>query len=121
MIDIRDRMLYTDQVRAAYLGYATAQKERVLREFPNHKPKMLRHCLRIAEQGAELISTGEFNVRVDDPERFFALDTMDFMRAGMILESALYNLETTDSVLRDTPDIEYVDRFLKEVRRNNIG
>jgi predicted nucleotidyltransferase len=121
MIDIRDRMLYTDQVRAAYLGYATAQKERVLREFPNHKPKMLRHCLRIAEQGAELISTGEFNVRVDDPERFFALDTMDFMRAGMILESALYNLETTDSVLRDTPDIEYVDGFLKEVRRNNIG
>lgn len=121
MIDIRDKMLYTDKVRDAYLGYATAQKERVLREFPDHKPKMLRHCLRIAEQGAELLSTGEFNVRVDNPQRFFDLETMDLMRAGMILESALYNLETTDSVLRDEPDIEYVDEFLKEVRRSNIG
>lgn len=121
MIDIRDKMLYTTQVRAAYLGYATAQRDRVLREYPDHKVKMLRHCLRIAEQGAELISTGEFNVRVDDPERFFALDTMDLMRAGMILESALYNLETADSVLRDEPDVRAVDEFLKEVRRSNIG
>jgi predicted nucleotidyltransferase len=121
MIDIRDKMLYTSQVRAAYLGYATAQKERVLREFPDHKPKMLRHCLRIAEQGAELIATGDFNVRVDDPERFFALDTMDFMRAGLILEKALYELETCESVLPDEPDIQGVNEFLKDVRRNNIG
>jgi len=121
MIDIRDKMLYTDQVRAAYLGYATAQKERVLREFPDHKPKMIRHCLRIAEQGTALLSTGEFNVRVDDPERFFRLETLPLMNVGMILEKALYDLENAKSVLRDEPDIEAVSEFLKDVRRNNIG
>jgi uncharacterized protein len=121
MIDIRDKMLYTDQVRAAYLGYATAQKERVLREYPNHKPKMIRHCLRIAEQGISLISTGTFNVRVDNPQRFFDLETMDLMRVGMTLENALYNLDTCKSVLRDEPDVKAVDEFLKEVRRQNIG
>lgn len=121
MIDIRDKMLYTKQVRAAYLGYATAQKERVLREFPDHKPKMIRHCLRIAEQGAELLKTGQFNVRVDDPERFFRLDTLPLMNVGMILENALQELEYCESVLPDEPDVKAVDEFLKEVRRKNIG
>jgi predicted nucleotidyltransferase len=121
MIDIRDKMLYTKQVRDAYFGYAKAQKERVLREYPNHKPKMIRHCLRIAEQGIDLISTGTFNVRVDDPQRFFDLETMPLMNVGMILESALSKLDSCPSVLRDEPDVEAVDEFLKEVRRNNIG
>lgn len=121
MIDLRDKMLYTDQVRAAYFGYAKAQKERVLREYPDHKPKMIRHCLRIAEQGTELISTGEFNVRVGDPQRFFDLEDMPLMHVGMILENALYNLDTCESVLRDEPDVASVDEFLKEVRRSNIG
>ena len=121
MIDIRSKMLYTKAVHGAYLGYATAQKERVLREYPDHKAKMVRHCLRIAEQGIDLLSTGEFNVRVDDPERFFRLDNMPLMNVGMILENALYKLETVESVLPDEPDIKAVDEFLKEVRRRNIG
>lgn len=121
MVDLRSKMLYTDKVRSAYLGYATAQKERVLREYPDHKNKMVRHCLRIAEQGRDLISKGEFDVRVDDPERFFRLDTMPLMNVGLILEKALYQLETAESVLPDEPDIKAVDEFLKDVRRSYIG
>ncbi len=121
MIDIRDKMLYTKAVQGAYLGYATAQRDRVLREYPDHKPKMVRHCLRIAEQGADLLNTGTFNVRVNDSERFFRLDTLPIMNVGMILENALYQLENAKSVLPDEPDIKAVDEFLKEVRRKNIG
>lgn len=121
MIDIRDKMLYTKAVHGAYLGYATAQRDRVLREYPDHKAKMVRHCLRIARQGTDLLTTGTFNVRVEDPEEYFRLDTMPLMNVGMILESALYDLETAESVLPDEPDIKAVDEFLKEVRRKNIG
>lgn len=121
MIDIRDKMLYTKAVHGAYLGYATAQRDRVLREYPDHKAKMVRHCLRIARQGTDLLSTGTFNVRVEDPEEYFRLDTMPLMNVGMILEKALYSLENAESVLPDEPDIKAVDEFLKEVRRSNIG
>lgn len=121
MIDIRDKMLYTKSVHGAYLGYATAQRDRVLREYPDHKLKMVRHCLRIARQGTELLSTGTFNVRVEDPEEYFRLDTLELMSVGLILEKALYDLETVESVLPDKPDIQAVDAFLKEVRRENIG
>jgi predicted nucleotidyltransferase len=121
MVDIRSKMLYTKAVQNAYLGYAIAQKDRVLREYPDHKPKMIRHCLRIAEQGTDLLSTGTFNVRVDDPDRFFRLDTLPLMEVGMILENALYKLENVKSVLPDEPDVQAVDNFLKDVRRNNIG
>lgn len=121
MVDIRSKMLYTKAVQNAYLGYAIAQKDRVLREYPDHKPKMVRHCLRIARQGTDLLTTGTFNVRVADPEEYFRLDTLPLMNVGMILENALYNLETAESVLPDEPDTRAVDEFLKEVRRSNIG
>jgi predicted nucleotidyltransferase len=121
MIDIRDKMLYTKAVQGAYLGYATAQRDRVLRKYPDHKAKMVRHCLRIARQGTELLTTGTFNVRVEDPEEYFRLDTLPLMNVGMILEKALYDLESAESVLPDEPNIKAVDEFLKEVRRKNIG
>ena len=121
MVDIRSKMLYTKAVQNAYLGYAVAQKERVLREYPDHKAKMVRHCLRIARQGTDLLTTGTFNVRVDDPEEYFRLDTLPLMNVGMILENALYNLENAESVLPDEPDVKAVDEFLKEVRRRNVG
>ena len=121
MVDIRSKMLYTKAVQSAYLGYAVNQRDRVLREYPDHKPKMVRHCLRIARQGTDLLTTGTFNVRVDDPEEYFRLDTMSMMNVGMILEKALYDLETAESVLPDEPDTKAVDEFLKEVRRSNIG
>ena len=121
MVDLRSKMLYTKAVQNAYLGYAVAQKERVLREYPDHKPKMVRHCLRIARQGTDLLTTGTFNVRVEDPEEYFRLDIIPLMNVGMTLEKALYDLETAESVLPDEPDVKAVDEFLKEVRRSNIG
>lgn len=121
MIDLRSKMLYTDKVRDAYLGYAVAQRDRVLREYPDHKLKMVRHCLRLARQGTDLLTTGTFNVRVEDPEEYFSMDTLPLMTVGLILENALYQLETCKSVLPDEPDVQAVDEFLKDVRRKNIG
>jgi predicted nucleotidyltransferase len=121
IIDIRHKMLYEKGIRSAYLGYARAQADRVLREYPDHKPKMARHCLRISRQAIDLLTTGEFNINVGDPTEYFELTEKPFMHMGMILENAIHEIECCKSVLPESPDIKAVDDFLKEVRRNHLG
>lgn len=121
MIDIRHKMLYETGIRSAYLGYARAQADRVAREWPNHKPKMARHCWRISNQAIDLLTTGEFNIHVGNPEPYFQLTELPFEELMEHLERAIYEVETCHSVLPEKPDVEAVDYFLKEVRRNHIG
>lgn len=121
MVDLRSKMLYTEGVRSAYLGYATAQHARVRHEFPDHKPKMARHCLRISRQATELLTTGEFNIRVPNPQEYFDLTEMSFTEMDEIMLKAVDEIRECVSVLPDRPDKDAVNEFLKEVRRNNIG
>ena len=121
LVDNRHKMLYEKGVRSAYLGYARAQADRVLREFPDHKPKMARHCLRISRQAIDLLTTGEFNIHVGDPQEYFELTEKPFMEMGMILENAIFQIENCESVLPQEPDTAVVDRILKTIRRNHLG
>jgi hypothetical protein len=121
MVDLRSKILYTVGVRNAYFGYAKAQRERVLREYPNHKPKMARHCLRIARQATELLTTGECNVMVNNPQEYFEFTELPFDDMDAILSEAVNSIETCESVLPEHADIIALDEFLKEVRRNYVG
>lgn len=121
MVDLRSKILYTEGVRNAYFGYAKAQRERVLREYPDHKPKMARHCLRIARQATELLTTGECNVMVSNPQEYFEFTELPFDDMDAILSEAVNSIETCESVLPERADIIALDEFLKEVRRNYVG
>lgn len=119
MIDIRSAVLYTDGIRNAYYGYAAAQYNRVLREYPEHKIKMARHCLRITDQAIELLTTGTCSPKVADPQRYFALDDMDFTDLSIKLGQTVALINTAESVLPDKPDRNTVRDFLRDVRSNN--
>lgn len=120
LVALRDKILYTDGVRNAYYGYAKAQVERVKREYPNHKPKMARHAVRISTQGIELLSTGETNVKVLTPEWYFSLDTAPFNELCSIMDKNVEMIDKTPSILPDKPDTRAVAEFLKDVRRSYI-
>lgn len=121
LVALRSKVLYTDGIRNAYHGYALAQRNRVKNEYPYHKPKMARHCLRISRQATDLLTTGTFNVKVSDPIEYFTMTEMDFEEMDIILKEAVDQIDTCESILPDKPDTEAVDQFLKEVRRNNLG
>lgn len=120
LVALRDKILYTDGVRNAYYGYAKAQVERVKREYPNHKPKMARHALRITTQGLELLTTGSSNVKVPNPEYYFEFTELPFENMANIMDSRVQSIDTAKSVLPDKPDIRAVAEFLKDVRRSYI-
>lgn len=120
LVALRDKILYTDGIRNAYYGYAKAQVERVKREYPNHKPKMARHAVRISTQGYELLTTGTTNVKVDHPDWYFALDDLPFDYLTGLMDTVVSKIDSAPSVLRDKPDTEAVADFLKNVRRSYI-
>jgi predicted nucleotidyltransferase len=120
IIELRDKILYTDGVRNAYYGYAKAQVERVKREYPNHKPKMARHAVRITMQGLELLTTGTTNVKVKNPEWYFDLENLPFEYLSSLMDLYVDTLNNAQSILPGKPDVRAVEDFLREVRRNNI-
>lgn len=120
LVALRDKILYTDGVRNAYYGYAKAQVDRVKREYPHHKPKMVRHAARITNQGLELLATGTTNVKVHDAEWYFSLNDMPFENLSNILDNWVNKLDTVTSILPDKPDVRAVAEFLKNVRRSYI-
>jgi predicted nucleotidyltransferase len=120
LVALRDKILYTEGVRNAYYGYAKAQVERVKREYPNHKPKMARHAIRITYQGLELLTTGTTNVKVTNPDWYFQFNELPFENQSNIMDNWLANLNEAKSVLPDKPDVRAVAEFLKDVRRSYI-
>lgn len=119
LIDIRDSFLYTDGIRNAYYGYAVSQHKRVLREWPEHKPKMARHCLRITNQAIELLTTGTTNPKVSNPADYFALDTMTYAQLDEIMATSIDKILTTESVLPEKADRDTVRDFLRDIREAN--
>lgn len=120
LVALRDKVLYTEGVRNAYYGYAKAQFERVKREWPAHKPKMARHCVRISVQGRQLLETGTTNVKVHFPESYFALDSLEDTELFPLMEKAVEDINSVTSILPDKPDTQAVAEFLKNVRRSYI-
>lgn len=119
LLGIRNSVLYTDGIRNAYYGYAAAQHARVLREWPDHKPKMARHCLRISRQAVDLLTTGSTNPKVSDPQTYFDLDKMGVTELDQFMAESVDEILTCGSILPDKPDREAVKNFLADVRLNN--
>lgn len=119
LLDIRSSFLYTEGIRNAYYGYAVAQHARVIREYPDHKPKMARHCLRISHQAIELLETGTCSPRLSNPEVYFDLDYMTLPDMDRTMSYALEKILTCESVLADKPDRDTVRDYLRDVRLNN--
>lgn len=121
LIDMREHVLYTDGIRHAYYNYALSQLERVDDDYPNHKPKMARHCLRIARQGVNLLTTGEFSVRIPNPEEYFDLDNLPHEDLIEKLDDNVADIMLAPSILPPEPNRQKVADFLEDVRRLNIG
>lgn len=116
---IRNRraMLGEETLRASYHGYAYSQFARVA-EAGAHKfkPKMARHTLRIARQGVSLMRTGEFSVRVEDPQEYFELTDLPFTDMLGKMLRPIDELKTCTSVLPPQADRQVVADFLRTVR-----
>jgi hypothetical protein len=129
LIGLRDKLLSTDAVRAAYGGYARQQAAR-LRERGDgsfsadtrrRTVKHARHLLRLLRQGRELLLTGKLTVKVADFADYFALDDMTVPEMLAVYEREDELLAAARSVLPTRPDVGEVHAYLTAVRLNFLG
>lgn len=129
LIALRKAFLSTKYVRTAYGGYAKQQAERLQRRHAEGKEgfssdtkkrtaKHARHCFRLLEQGRQLLETGSLDVRVKDPEPYWAFDNMGVHDILSRFEEADAQFQEAESVLPDVPDYSRVDMFLYRARRS---
>lgn len=128
LISIRESFLTAKAVRGAYLGYATDQFERLFRNSqvgvsPAKRAKQARHVLRLLHQGFELYSTGQLQVRLDDPAEYWAFGELvahDPDRAKHAFAQTEEAFETSESPLPEYVDFEAVNHWLESVRWENL-
>lgn len=114
-----------------YLGYLTAQRERLLGESGGRKvqrPKNDRgydgkyacHMVRLGFQGVELMNTGRITLPMPEDERNYCisirkgqLDLNEILTTTEDLEARLKELRTTAD-LPETPDLAVVNSFLHD-------
>lgn len=116
-------------VYAAFLGFATSQKKKVLSESTpsTRRSKCAAHYIRTLWNGFELLSTGTFTVRIADvKERNVGatvlslkkgeLDPAHALELGTEIE-ALYDQVYNDSVIPLESDKVKINDYLVNVRR----
>jgi predicted nucleotidyltransferase len=121
LIKIRDAFPSASYVRHAYLGYASQQYGKLLRDKRVEKrAKNARHFLRLLHQGSFFYLTGELQVKLSNPEYY--IDAGNSIAQGnlWIAQRELQVAEAMfdePSALPEKPDRETVNNWLLGVRR----
>lgn len=94
LVNNRSGFLSKDRILGAFGGYAMDQMKRIHRGQcpPQRREKHARHCFRLLEQGRQLLLTGDMTLKVDDPEKLFALGRLDNDAMYSEFEAADYEL-----------------------------
>lgn len=121
LVNLRTSLINPRSAKDAYCGYAKSQIARFERNAINDKVehKTARHTLRLVEQGLKLLTEGVFSIRVEDPQRYFDLDEMEYYDVVEYLTKELITLY--DTPVDITPlnfDRRAAERWLREVRQS---
>lgn len=126
LIGMRSAFLSAEAVRSAYLGYAKSQFARMRLQAPasdtatiSKRSKNARHLLRLLDQGLNLYMTGEIQLKVTEPQRYFDFGVRavnDPEKAVRELSSAEEAFRLSHSPLPDSPDSARVGAWLRNFR-----
>lgn len=128
LIDLRSAFLSKDKIRAAYLGYAIQQFEKLKKRGDGafdsdtraRAPKHARHMARLMDQGYQLYTTGELSIQVDNPEWYIEFSNAGPERWLSWFEAERHRFDNAPSALPDEPDRERVNNYLIELRRSML-
>lgn len=131
LISMRSSFLSESHVRNAYGGYAMQQvkrlqnrnaegKEGFSSDLKKRTAKHARHCFRLLDQGRQLLTTGEMQVRVTDPERYWAFDDYSVEQIVDEFEKENEKFNEALTVLPERPNFQLFDQWLIAVRIDEL-
>ncbi|MGH3656009.1 MAG: DNA polymerase beta superfamily protein [Micromonosporaceae bacterium] len=121
---LRQAVLSEECVRSSYGGYARQQATRLRNrgdgsfsaETRKRTTKHARHLFRLLRQGHQLLTEGQLDVKVANPQDYWAFDTMTTDQMLETYEHEDKTFMAAESVLPASPDVDRVRRYLNSVR-----
>lgn len=114
LVDSRERFVSKRAVKT-YGGYAFSQLTKMERQKRVDR-KHARHCLRLVRQGREYLERGTLTLKVDDPEEYWALDSMEFDDVTRLLRRELDAFDRVEPRVPDEPDYRWANEYLLWIR-----
>ncbi len=117
LVNMRNNFLSEKYVRNSYIGYAVSQLGKLTQ---SSKAKQARHMYRLLHQGYELYTTGNYSLRLADPEKFIAFGEKvsfgDVLAAKDLLNEYANKFDSATSVLPEKPNQQPIEEWLRKVR-----
>ena len=122
LIDNRDAFL-SKTIYKSYGGYAIHQARRLnargdnySSDTKNRTAKHSRHCLRLIQQGSQLLKTGTMSIKVENRDDLFAFGELPVAEIVDRFEREFKAFEAIQTHLPDHPDVDRINRLLLEIR-----
>ncbi len=86
----------------------------------SNKPfKHARHCMRLLDQGTQLLETGTLDIKVKNKEELFALENLTIQELVDLFEQKFKEFNNIKSILPDKPNYEKINEILLQIRGIN--
>lgn len=120
----------SNRVRDSFGGYAYQQAKKLQKRTEDglegfnpavkkRTPKHARHCLRLLQQGKELLKTGVINPVVKNRDELFAVGEMPVEEIIKRFEEEYALFKEAESILPDEPDWVSLNKILLGIRKVN--
>lgn len=107
----------------SYGGYAIHQGRRLnargdsfSSDTRHRTAKHARHCLRLLQQGTQLLKTGTMSIKVENRDDLFAFGELPIAEIVDRFEREFKVFDAIQTHLPDKPDLDRINRLLLEIR-----
>lgn len=114
-IVLNRRSFLHEGILSHYFGMAS---HRAAEYAKTGKEKAARNAVRVLEQAESLCRTGTFEVRVSDPEFYFALGEKPPLEVQSMVEDKITFIKSLNNELPSHPDLVRLESILRHVRRS---
>lgn len=116
-------LFITDKIRDTHLGFAESQFKRLTKRLDSFSSKTAkrtekhaRHTLRVIRLTEKALTTGVYDLVVDDPEEIFAFGELDHDEMSRRAAVEITRIRSLKSVLPHGPDFKAINDLLVNIR-----
>lgn len=125
---LENRWLFiTDKIRATHLGFAENQFKMLQKRGKEvgeakvkRAAKHARHTLRLIRLTEKVLTTGDYDITVDDRDEIFDFGEADYTEQVRIAATEITRLRSIKSVLHPEPDMAKIEDLLIEIREMSL-
>lgn len=120
-------LFITNKIRDTHLGFARSQFEKMKKrdgtsptDTIKRTAKHARHTLRVIRLTEKVLTTGSYDLLVDNPDEIFAFGELEHAERIRKAEYEIERIKNVESILPPEPDMKAIDDLLVQIREMSL-